>query len=213
MKKLVGFFAGIMILALTAALVHVSLRLYNYAGASRINAVLLQPAALWQNRISPPIALENISDEYVRNQLIAKFATEYLRVMPNADELKARGGSRGALSLMSSPSVMAKWRRDMLPELEKMAGDKKMRAVTVPLYRIEIRGDYFVVPFRTKTWNNPNDINAMPADSGGELYLKVRFNKKVRRTMGGREFNAGAAMDGGMPPSAVFEFMVDEVRN
>ncbi|MDR2268730.1 MAG: hypothetical protein LBD94_00925 [Rickettsiales bacterium] len=212
MKKIIGFFSGVAILVLAAASIHVCVRVYNYADAQKINAIMLQPATLRQNRIPAPIALENISDEYIRNRLIIKFAMEYLQVMPDIGELETRAGPQGALRLMSAPAVVSKWKSEVMPELKEMADKRKMRTITARPKDIEIRGKYYVVPFRAKTWNTANDFNSPPIiSSGQELYLQLRFNKKIRETLHGREFSAGKFLDNGMPPAAIFEFMVDEV--
>jgi hypothetical protein len=187
------------------------MQIYNYAGNSRIDSVLMQPAELWQNRIAAPVPLEKIADDYIRNQLIAKFAAAYLEVAPSTAELESRAASRGALRMMAAPAALSAWESEVMPELRKMANEKKFRKITVRARDIEQRGDYFVVPIATKTWNAPNDINALPVvERGKELYLKLRFNKKIRETLQGRDFNAGAFMDRGGPPAAIFEFMVDE---
>jgi hypothetical protein len=210
MRKLIGFFAGLTIIALVLAAVFAAIRLYDYADASNINSVLLQPADLWQNRMDAPIPLEKISDEYVRDRLMAKFVSEYMRVIPSRSEIGERAGPRGALRLMSAPDVFSKWERDARPDLEKMAAERKRRIVSVG--RISKQGDYFVVPFLTKTWNNPNRLDDTPVvSSGREMYMKIRFNKKVRKMMGGSEFDAGRWMSKGLPPTAIFEFIVDEV--
>jgi len=213
MRKIIGFFAGISMLALVLALVYTSVRIYNYAKGARIETVLLQPADLWQNRIDAPIPLANVPEGWLRNKLIVKFLSEYLGVTPNASELSVRETSRGTLYLLSSRDVMAKWSKEIKPELENMANEKKMRAVIVNEAAIKMMDEYFVIPFWTKTWEAANDLDAMPAISGRkEMYIRLRFNKRVRGSESGGDFDAGKVMDRGYPASAIFEFMVDEVE-
>jgi hypothetical protein len=211
MKKIIGFFAGLAIIALTLAAVFTAARIYDYSNSSKINPVLLQPDNLRENRIEPPIPLEKLSDRYILNLLVAKFAAEYMRVIPNEDELRGRAAGRGALALMCGADALAKWRRDEFPAMEKMAMEKKRRAVSIG--RISKQGDYLVVPFATKTWNNPNRLDEIPSvSSGKEMYMRIRFNKKVRRSGGARGFDAARWLDGGLPPAAIFEFIVDGVE-
>ena len=210
MRKLIGFFAGIIIIALVAVLVATTIRVYNYSEQSRVDMVLFQPAETYQNRIDAPIPLDRYPDERIRNHLIVKFATEYLQVFPSKDELDSRAG--GALGMMSSPDVLAKWRRDILPGLEDMAAKRQMQRIIVQARDISKPGDYFVVPFSRKVWNNPNDLTNGPVVSGGEeMHIKLRFEKKVWATRNGREFDAGRHLDRGLPPPAIFKFMVEEV--
>ena len=211
MRSLLYFFAGITIAALTAGLVAVSIRIYDYAGANRIDAAIFRPAELYQNRIAVPIPLEKYGDDYIRNRLIAKFATEYLQVLPIEDELGMRAGMSGALRLMASPNVLSRWKAEILPELNDMASKRKMRRIDVSIWKITKPGDYFVVPFTATTWNEPNDLNAVPTrDASREMHIKVMFNKKVRETLHGVEFDAGRYLDRGNPPAVIFEFMVEE---
>jgi hypothetical protein len=92
-----------------------------------------------------------------------------------------------------------------------MANEKKLRKITVRERDIIRQDDYFVVPVAMKTWDRPNDPDGRPVvERGKELYLKLRFNKKIRKTLHGRDFDAGAFFDRGGPPTAIFEFMVDE---
>jgi hypothetical protein len=200
----------ISIAAITAAAVMVCIRIHDYASESGINAAMIQNADSERGRAAPPIALENISDSYVLNRLIAQFAGLYLGVVPSADDLAERASARGALRLMSSPAAMAKWRAEILPDLESMANDKKMVAISVNPGDIRQMGDYFVVPFVQTVWAAPNDM-APPARIGGrELYLKLRFEKELRDAASGGGFDAGKFLDSGRPPAAIFKFMVEE---
>jgi hypothetical protein len=209
-RKLIGFFAGLAILALIVASVRVGIHIYNYAGASEINSVLIQTENLQRNRIEA-LPLEKMSEDYIRTRLIAKFAKIYLEVLPLTEELDDRAAATGALRLMSAPSVVTKWKNEVMPVLEKMAGEKKFREIIIRTRDIAQLDDYFVVPILMKTWDAANNPNASPIISnGGELYLKLRFNKKIRDMLQGRDFNAGAFLDKGLPPEAIFEFMVDE---
>ncbi|MDR1027119.1 MAG: hypothetical protein LBL46_01745 [Rickettsiales bacterium] len=213
MKKLIGFFSGLTIIAMTGAVLLAAIQLYEYAAKNIITPVLLQSADLHQNRIAAPIALADLSEAYIRNQLIIKYARAYLEVAPVADELSARATGQGALRSMSGPDALAKWKAGVLPELERIAAQKQMRRAFVDPRAIVQKGEYWVVPFSTKTWAAPNDLDIRPkTESGREMYIKLRFNKKVRTTLGGADFDAGRALDAGFPPSAVFEFVVDEVE-
>jgi len=212
MKKIIGFFAGITIVALVAALMAVSLRVYNYAERSRIDSILFQPAASHLDRINAPIPLERYSEERIRNHLIVKFATEYLQVFPNREELDSRSGTNGVLRMMSSQPVLQQWRREVLPGLEAMSTRRQMQKIEVSTRGITKPGDYYVVPFTKRIWNNPNDLNSGPViSSGHEMHLKIRFEKGIREVMHGRRFDAGRYLDRGLPPPAIFKFMVDEV--
>ena len=212
MRALIGFFAGVMIIALVAAATMVAARIYDHSRVLGINAVVLQNADLHQNRIAAPTHLAEYPATRLRNRLIATVAAEYLGVVPNSEELAARASGRGLLRLVLGADALLKWRADVLPGLERMAEQKKMRRVIVDARGIYEKGDYFVVPFETKTWDDPNDLNAAPITiKGAEMYMKLRFNKKVRETYRGERFDPGEYLDRGFPPAAIFEFIVDEI--
>ncbi|MDR1071439.1 MAG: hypothetical protein LBL21_02250, partial [Rickettsiales bacterium] len=106
MRKAIGFFACLAILALVMASIRVCMQIYNYAGGSRVDSVILQPAELWQNRIAAPVPLDSMPDDYIAKRLMAKFAAAYLEVLPSAAELEIRAGPRGALRMMAAPDVI-----------------------------------------------------------------------------------------------------------
>ena len=213
MKKLIKIFAGLMIMVLIIVSIHVCIQIYNYASSQKIQSVLIQPSVLWQNRIESPIPLAKISDTYIRNQLISRFVSEYLSINPDTEELNSRDNKNtGTMRYTASSNVIAGWTKYVKPELIRLANNKIMQQVVIDTKNIELRGDYFVVPFYMKTWNSPNNLDANPMiSSKREMYLKLYFNKKVRTQVGNKSFNAGAAMDKGLPPFAIFEFVVVEV--
>lgn len=198
-------------MAVLAVMFVVSIRIYDLATAGKINPVLFQPAALWQNRIDAPVPLENMADEYIKNRLLIKFVTEYLQVIPSEAEINARSANKSVLALQSSPDVMDKWRRDVLPNLREMAGKRQMRRIIIDDRKISKPGDFYVVPFTTATWTSSSSLDVIPEIiNGGEMHLKIHFNKKVRDMFNGQEFDAGKYMDAGFPPAAIFEFVVIE---
>jgi hypothetical protein len=207
MKKILSFLSGFIIIMIVIATVNISLRLFNYISFQKINTVLMQPSELWQNRIETPVALSDMSDDYIKSQLITKFVTEYLKVIPVPGEISAR--TNQTLQFMATPNVLKKWEYSVKPGLIRMASEKQMRRVYIDANKISIRGDYYVVPFTTQTWVQTNNLNILPVtDSGQEMYLKVNFNKKVRDKMFGRD--PSFALDHGIPAFSIFEFVVTE---
>jgi len=199
-------------LALTLAGLGTAIRIYNYASYGKVGAVLFQPAASKNARIAQPVAMDDLPDESVRNQLLQKFAAEYLSVVPDAAEIRNRAGRNGALGAMASPEILSVWRRDILPELEKMAAENNYRRVNVITSGIIQDGDYWSVPVEMKTWLAPNNLEVNYAHkSSAELRMKIRFNKKIRDQMNGRRFDPGEYLDAGGAVPAIFQFAVDEM--
>ncbi|MDR2770088.1 MAG: hypothetical protein LBB08_01405 [Rickettsiales bacterium] len=210
MRRLIGFFAGVAIAALLAASLRLCVYVYEYAGAQDVQGVLLQESDLRRNRIPAPERLSGMPDDYIRDRLIGRFVSLYFGVVPIRDEPESRGASNGALKLMMSKAAMDAWRLEVLPELQSMAASGKMRRVHADFSAVVKKGVYLVVPVKLLTWEAPNDFSP-PAEASVEMYLRLRFNKRVRKAMGGRKFDAGRWLDAGNPPTAVFEFIVDEV--
>ena len=207
MRKIIGFFTGGVVVILVIVAVFAGVRLYNYSGITKINLVLFQSADLRQNRIESPVPIDKIPDRYLRDLLLAQFANEYLRVTPYNDP--ARGS---ILQSMSSPDVINNWQKNVMPTITDLSKNHVLREVIIDRDGIEIRGDFFVVPYKLKTFSKPNDLNASPVISGGQsLFMKVRFNKQLRQNPFGKKFDAGVAMDNGLPPAAIFDFIVYEV--
>ena len=113
---------------------------------------------------------------------------------------------------MATPAVTGEWRHNILPDLGAMATSRMMRTIHINQDDIHQMGDYFVVPFTTRTWAAPNQLDAVAINESGQaMFLKLRFNKRVRDTMHGRQFEPGDFLDRGGPPMAIFEFIVEEV--
>jgi len=199
---------------LVGALFHAALMIHEQGQRGRVLAVLMQTGNSWQQRMDAPTPLEFADEDFVKKHLIIKFASEYLSVVPNNAELAARASPRGgSLAIMATGAVLAEWRRNVLPELNNMATSHMLRTIHINPDDIHIMGQYYVVPFTSRTWTTPNVLGAVPiTDSGYAMFLKIRFNKRVRDTMGGRPFDAGRFLDRGLPPTAIFEFIVEEVQ-
>jgi len=213
MRALLGFFTGLAAIALSIAALIMAVHLQGAATKSQVDAFLFQSAD-WrqQNWVEAPTKLEKMSPDYMRNMLISAFVAEYFKVVPVDDEPQDRTGATATLPIMASKGVMARWKQNVKPELEKMTSARFRRIAMAETDKISKQGDYLLVPFKMKTWAGPNLLDTPPTiEDGPELYIKVRFVNGVRETMGGSAFQAGEWLDRGLPTVAIFKFIVEEV--
>ena len=211
MKQFVSFLSALFLVALAGGLVYFGGMLFDASKRVDITPYVFQPAPLSGDRIGRPVSLNALSDDFVRDRLIKKFVYEYFYVVPDADNVTMRK-SKGPLSKMASPEVFRKWVDTVAPELLKLADSRTLRQVVIK-DSIILSGDYYVVTYDLITYNNPNDITAVPVvKSNLEMYLKVAFEKDIREELMGIPFNAVKWLEKKGDPAVIFKFRVDEVR-
>jgi hypothetical protein len=185
--------------------------LFDNAGGAKIDPFVFQPGNYSDHRVAAPVPLEQMPDEFVLGQLAGRFVSEYFGVIPDPDELSRRAAN-GVLRKMAAPDVFAEWKKNTLPELEKLAEQKAFRIARV-VHPITIApdSDYFEVNYITETYEKPNDIGAGPVVRKGTIYLMLRFKKEIFDNGESDIMNIGKYLEHGGDPAAIFKFRVDKV--
>lgn len=211
MRKILMFFAGLILLGLTFVTLYFSGALFDATNNRYINAFVFQPNNLSVDRIGRPIPVDELSDEFIRKRLIKKFIIEYFYATPDVEDIAQRTRSNSVLSAMATPLVFKEWVNGEAKDIETLAGYKSLRTVTVA-DEIIPQGDYWEVRYRLKTWDTPNDMDLEPRFEDGIVYIKISFEKGIRDQINGQDFNVNKYLKDGKDPAVIFKFKVEEVR-
>lgn len=213
MKKVLTFFAGIILLLLMFTALYVSGVIYNAADEKKIGSFVFQPNNLSTQRIGKPLTIDDMSEKFLRERLIKKFVTEYFYVTPDPENIALRTRQDSVLAALSSPAVFREWRDSTASEIETMAQKKILRKVTVANEILKPENsDYWMVVYELKTWDGPNDLAQDPIIEKGVLYLDLDFEKGIRPQRSGQPFDVQEYLNNDGDPAAIFKFRVNEVR-
>lgn len=213
MKKLLMFFAGLVLMCLMFGMVVVGGAIYDTASQQTIDTFFFQPANLSSQRIGAPKSIDELNGEDIRAMLIDKFITEYFYVIPDMKNVTDRIEGNIGLRRMVSAEVFDEWAAVVTPEISKMASDGMMRMARV--VDIELPRDsenWWIITYELITWPVPNDLSHTPEITQGTMYIKLAYEPGIRPTMYGEKFNMGKFLENGGDPSLMFMFRVDDVE-
>ncbi|MDR1360904.1 MAG: hypothetical protein LBJ18_01170 [Rickettsiales bacterium] len=213
MRRLIAFFAGLLILGLAFAALYFSGAIYDAGDQSRINAYIFQPADFSTDRVDSPKPIEQLSESALRDRLIAKFIYEYFYVIPVAENIAERTKNYTVMQAMSMPDVFSKWKRGEAQAIEKLSEQKMLRRVSVAPEILQAPdSDYWQVYYELQTFENPNLIDAAPVITPGVAYMKINFKPGIKESeIDGAPFDATRYLERGGDPAAIFKFKVVEI--
>ena len=178
LRKLLLFLVGLLMLASMLGLLFFAGAIYDSQEKHTIETFFWEPNSQSKNRVSAPVSADDTPDKFLRDSLIARFMNEYFYVIPDINNANARAeftntdGTLTALRGLSRESVAKKWRDTVAPEIQDMAARGAMRQVEI-LEITDAETGHLVVNYRLKTWNEPNNILAVPDVTYGSIYLNV----------------------------------------
>jgi len=210
MKKLIMFFAGLILIALMFAALCMAGAIYDAGRGLVVEPWFFQINNLSSMRIGVPASPTDIGDAKIREMLIRKYVTEYFYVVPDIDNVMNRKNGGTAISKMSAPDVFADWQNGEAQVIQSLAEDRAMRLVFIDgeIYKPD-GSDYWIVPYRLLTWPAPNDFSASPIVTRGHIFLNIYDKPGVRPDMG--KLSIGEYLERGYDPAAVFKFRVTDV--
>ena len=211
MKKLVGFFAGIILLALCGAALYLTGAIFDAGRAQVIKPYFFQPNNISERRPGVPLTAADIGDSEFLELLVRKYITEYFYAAPDPENIAQRTNSQSTLARMSTAAVFDEWTQGEAQNIQKLADDKSMRTARVIDKIFKPSGsDYWVVNYELTTWAKPNDFNVLPIVSRGTMYMKIVYEPRMRTTP---DINVlHEYLEDGGDPAAVFQFTVTEIQ-
>lgn len=172
MKKILGFFAGFLILIMTFAMLYMASIIYDTN-----DRVVVEPFFLRDGTVSNmgiPKSMSDVENKKLQTWLIKKFVTEYLYVTPNKENIANRQKKGSVLYYLSTPAVFQEWNSKVAPILAEMAKDGVRQTVYVFDEIAQLpNSDYLQVDYELKTWYKPNDMTETPKVTRGTLYINI----------------------------------------
>jgi hypothetical protein len=213
MKFFVSFLFGMIMLAVVAAMAVLGGRIFDASRNFSINSVIFQPADLSRDRTEQPIALDVLSDEFLRNSLIKKYVYEYFYILPDSTDMKRRRSGMGALARMSDASAFKDWNDKFAPDMEKLADQGVLRRVAVNSITRPQSSEYFQVSYDLMTFDIANDITRAPRITKDKvMFIRLDFEKGLRQIQtNGAKFDIQKELRDGGDPATIFRFRVMEV--
>ena len=207
MRTLLRFFAGILILVFTGAILVVTSAVYDSAMGLRVNTYFFQPNRLSSGRPGGPLTPAQLGDDAMMQRLTAKYISEYFYVLPDDDDVDARMRSGSILARMSSPGVFADWVASEGQTVREIAHNRGFRIAHVgKMYKPSADSQYWTVEYELLTWPAPNDMAVEPIVSRGELYLDIKYEPGFIP-----DLDVARYLGRGNNPVGIFKFRVDAI--
>lgn len=208
-KKLILFLSGIILLGTTSVAIFLTANIYNSGRKRTVETYFFQPDKYSEYRPGQPLTQDDLGTERMRDMLIQRFITEYLYVLPDADNIMQRSAKFSPLYLMSSPSVFNHWQKEIAPVLLDMANTGKLRLVYVT--EITPYGDYDEVKYELHTWSRPNDMSEAPQIEYKTVLLQINYEPGMKKLFEEEENQLQKRLDIGRDPVVAFVFTVDKI--
>lgn len=213
MRRLALILVGLLILVMMLGLLFFSGAIYDAEKKYTIETFFFEPNAQSARRISPPVSADNIPDKVLRELIIRRFVNEYFYVIPDINNATKRqnfkntDGTETALwGLSNDPKIYQEWAETVAPEIIELAGQNALRIVEVTGIS-ESESGHWVVNYMLKTWNQPNNVLALPEITTGSLYLNVKKQPiRVRQSQ-----EALDRLQRGVDPVSAFTFEILDV--
>lgn len=216
MKKLITFLGGLVLIALTIAMLFLTSAIYDSAKKSSVDTYFFQRNLRSIERTGAPETPSQIGETAMREMLIKKYVTEYFYVIPDVEDIAKRTMCGSTLSNMSTPEVFNAWRDTTADEIQQLADEGKMRTVEIngEIFK-PADSDYWIVPYVLYTWNTPNDMTDKPVATYGTLLMDVFYEPGTRDTIDVGNFlkHGYNRFESGYDPAIIFKFGIMNLEN
>lgn len=213
MQKSSLFFIGLFMLACMLGLLFFAGAIYDAEKKYSIDTFFFEPASKSANRVAVPVSADDMPDNFLRDMIISRFVNEYFYVIPNSKNAENRAkfqddaGNMTALrGLAGHANVYEDWKKNVSPEIIRLAGKRALRTVQVVGFG-ESESGHLVVEYELRTWNSPNDVMSMPDVTRGVLYMNI--TKKPIRVL--QTADALDRLKNDVDPVSAFTFGVLDV--
>ena len=216
MKKLVMFFGGLFLIAMTIAMLFLTSAIYDSVDKSSVNTYFFQRNLESKDRPGTPETMDEIGETAMREMLIKKYVTEYFYAIPDPENIANRMRSGSTLSRMSTPEVFDEWVETEADKIRTLSEHRNMRIVDIDgeIFK-PADSDYWVVPYVLYTWESPDDIDSGPTITHGTMLLEVFYTPGTRPTIDvGNYLKHGYnRFESGYDPASIFRFGVMNLEN
>lgn len=206
MKKLIMFFAGLLLMMIMFASLFLAGAIYDTGKKATVETYFFQPNDSPDRRPGVPASPSDLTTDKVRNMLVRRYITEYFYVVPNTQNVETRMSGQTSLRFMSSNDAFQYWLNNIAPQIQEMAEQRKLRLVQ--LTNVEKATDeknYWIVEYDLITWDKPNDLSVQPVVTHGQIYLNL-FYDGMRDELNGKTIEE--LLESGTDPAVAFKFGV-----
>lgn len=213
MRKLIAFLSGLLLLLIMFAALCLSGAIYDAGQKTAIDTYFFQLNEYYADRVDVPSTPADIGSDAMRDMLIAKFITEYFYVIPDVNNIAQRTNLKtSVIKIMARDDVFQEWVTKVVPVLQQMAEEKKLRTVTVTnIYAAPDQANYWIVEYELVTWEKPNDFSVLPIVTNGQMYIKLLYEDGLRRPI--KKESIEQTLESGRDPSVVFKIRIDAVNS
>lgn len=212
MRKLIVFLSGLLLLLIMFAALCLSGAIYDAGQKMAIDTYFFQPNEHYADRVDVPTTPDAIGSVAMRDMLIEKFITEYFYVIPDVNNIAQRTNLKTSVLRIMAPNVFQEWTTKVVPTLQQMAEEKKLRTVSVTnIDKAPDQENYWIIEYELTTWEKPNDFSVLPTVTNGQLYIKLLYEDGLRRPK--RKESIEQTLESGMDPSVVFKILITDVTS
>lgn len=211
MKKLIMFFAGLMLLVLTFTALFFAGAIYDTGDKVAVETFFFRPNNLSERRVGVLETPDQLGESNVIDRLVAKFVNEYFYAIPDVENIARRTRAGSILYQMSTADVFNKWQNGEALKIQNLADKKSMRLVRIigAAHKPSADSQYWTVNYELQTWTNPNDLAAQPEITRGTMYLDLVYEPGIRESI--EQMGIHKYLDEGGDPAGLFKFRVNEI--
>ena len=210
MNKIVTFLIGVMMLVVIFIAMFFTGAIFDATNRQYVETYFFQANNFSYQRPGMPLSPKQMGDGQLFDLLVQKYVTEYLYVLPDVADIDRRESASGPLNAMSNTNTFDRWRKNIAPEIRKMAESGVLRTVSVgtPLKY----GDFYQVECELTTWQYPNDMDEVPTVTDGVMQFKVAEQLSSITEINEERLNMlHKKINQGRDPVGVFNFGVSDV--
>ncbi len=208
MRKILLFLGGVLLIVLVFGALFLATAIYDTGSKTIIEPYFFQPDDNYSRRPGVPATAADFGDDKMRDNLIAKYVTEYFYVTPDTDAVSERMTAPTSLRRMSTGPVFQKWLDTVAPQIEEMAKQRMLRTVSV-ISITPASDKYLRVEYELHTWRTPNDFSTPPEVTHDTLFMDVAYKSGMRDMVG--NMTVEEYLETGGDPAAVFYFGIRDI--
>ncbi|MBR4891806.1 MAG: hypothetical protein IKZ34_01310 [Alphaproteobacteria bacterium] len=210
MKKLIIFFAGLLLLMTMFASLFLTGAIYDTSKKITIETFFFQPDDSFKRRPGVPASPTDLGADTVRNMLISRYITELFYAIPDEKNIVDRMAGGTSLYKFSSDEAFDYWLQNIAPSIETLTKQNKLRLVQLTgVEQTTIEKNYWIIDYDLITWEKPNDMSIAPTVTHGKLYLRLVYQAGMLITRDKK--SVLDMLEAGTDPAAAFNFIVQTI--
>ena len=211
-----SFLVGILLLIIIFIMVIFTTLIYRANERSSIKTYIFQMGNSANQRVGELQNINDMSQNDLRNKLIAKYVSEYFKVIPGESDVT----NRPILKSLSETDAFNQWKEDEATIITEMSNKKMLRMARVSSidildnnkgnidYKAPVTAEsiYYTVNYEMLTWQKSNNMIIEPEIQHGVMYIEARFKPGIKPGIDVRKY-----LESGENPVGLFTFEVTHI--